>query len=36
MQIAYPEDEYWDFELPADRQGARKVVRALRWFKDNW
>ncbi|MEM8572018.1 MAG: cell division protein FtsA [Pseudomonadota bacterium] len=36
MHISYAEEECWDFELPADRQGARKVARALRWFKENW
>jgi cell division protein FtsA len=36
MHVSRPQDEAWDFELPADRAGARKVVRALRWFKENW
>jgi cell division protein FtsA len=36
MHMSYPEDECWDFELPADRHASRKVVRALRWFKENW
>ncbi|WP_424927207.1 cell division protein FtsA [Amaricoccus tamworthensis] len=36
IHVSEPHDECWDFELPADRQGARKVVRALRWFKENW
>ena len=25
----HPQDECWDFEMPADRQGARRVTRAL-------
>jgi cell division protein FtsA len=36
MHVSHPHDECWDFEMPADRHGARKVVRALRWFKENW
>lgn len=36
MHVSRPQDECWDFEMPADRQGARRVARALRWFKDNW
>lgn len=33
---ARPQDEWWDFEMPADRFAARPLRRALRWFKDNW
>ena len=36
MHVSHPQDECWDFEMPADRQGARRVTRALRWFKENW
>lgn len=36
MHVSCPHDEWWDFEMPQDRHGARKVVRALRWFKENW
>ena len=36
MHVSHPQDECWDFEMPADRQGARRVARALRWFKENW
>jgi cell division protein FtsA len=36
MHVSHPQDECWDFEVPADRHGARRVARALRWFKDNW
>jgi len=36
MHVSQPQDECWDFETPADRQGARRVTRALRWFKENW
>jgi cell division protein FtsA len=33
---AHPQDEWWDFEVPADRYPARSLKRAVRWFKDNW
>lgn len=33
---AYPQDEWWDFEIPADRYPARSLKRAMKWFKDNW
>ncbi|MDO6589085.1 cell division protein FtsA [Loktanella sp. D2R18] len=31
-----PQDEWWDFEIPADRYPARSLKRAVKWFKDNW
>jgi cell division protein FtsA len=33
---AHPQDEWWDFEIPADRYPARSLKRAMKWFKDNW
>jgi len=33
---AHPQDEWWDFEIPADRYPARSLKRAVKWFKDNW
>ncbi len=36
LHVSHPQDECWDFEMPADRHGARRVTRALRWFKENW
>ncbi|MCB6176558.1 cell division protein FtsA [Rhodobacter sp. Har01] len=33
---AHPQDEWWDFEIPAERYPARSLRRAIRWFKDNW
>jgi cell division protein FtsA len=33
---AHPQDEWWDFEMPADRYPARSLKRAIRWFRDNW
>jgi cell division protein FtsA len=33
---ANPQDEWWDFEIPADRYPARSLKRAVKWFKDNW
>jgi cell division protein FtsA len=36
MHVSHPQDECWDFETPADRHGARRVSRALKWFRENW
>jgi len=36
LVTARPQDEWWDFEAPAERYPARSLRRALRWFKDNW
>lgn len=36
LHVSHPQDECWDFEVPADRQGARRVAQALRWFRENW
>ena len=33
---AHPQDEWWDFEMPADRYPARSLKRAVRWLRDNW
>jgi len=33
---ACPQDEWWDFEIPAERLGGRSFKRAIRWFRDNW
>lgn len=33
---AHPQDEWWDFDIPADRYPAKSLKRALKWFKDNW
>jgi cell division protein FtsA len=33
---AHPQDEWWDFEIPPDRQSARSLRRAVKWFRDNW
>ena len=33
---AHPQDEWWDFEIPAERYPARSLKRAVKWFKDNW
>lgn len=31
-----PQDEWWDFEIPADAYPARSWKRAVRWFRENW
>ena len=33
---ANPQDEWWDFEIPADRYPNRSFRRAVKWFKENW
>jgi len=33
---ANPQDEWWDFEIPADRHASKSFRRAVKWFKDNW
>jgi cell division protein FtsA len=33
---AHPQDEWWDFEIPAETMGGRSIRRAIRWFRENW
>ncbi|MCB1397409.1 MAG: cell division protein FtsA [Rhodobacteraceae bacterium] len=33
---AHPQDEWWDFDIPAQRFAARPLKRAMKWFRDNW
>lgn len=33
---AYPQDEWWDFEMPSEGYSSRSMKRAFRWFKENW
>jgi cell division protein FtsA len=33
---ANPQDEWWDFEIPAELYPARSLRRAMRWLKENW
>ena len=33
---AHPQDEWWDFEVPADHYAGRSLRWAVKWFKDNW
>ena len=33
---ANPQDEWWDFDMPAGRYPVRSFKRAVKWFKDNW
>ena len=33
---ACPQDEWWDFDFPAQRFAARPIKRAMKWFRDNW
>jgi len=36
LHVSHPQDEFWDFEMPADAYGTQRITRALRWFKENW
>ena len=33
---ANPQDEWWDFDMPTDRQSGGSLRRAVRWFRENW
>ncbi|PRY94026.1 cell division protein FtsA [Donghicola tyrosinivorans] len=33
---AHPQDEWWDFDTPAERYPGRSLQRAVKWFRDNW
>lgn len=33
---AHPQDEWWDFDIPAERYPQRSLKRAVRWFRENW
>ncbi|HHL21267.1 MAG TPA: cell division protein FtsA [Aliiroseovarius sp.] len=33
---ANPQDEWWDFDIPAESYPARSLKRALKWLRDNW
>ncbi|MFY0632259.1 MAG: cell division protein FtsA [Vannielia sp.] len=36
LYSANPQDEWWDFDIPADTYPARSFKRAMKWFRDNW
>lgn len=36
LHAANPQDEWWDFEMPAERAGVVGLGRAMRWFRANW
>ncbi len=36
LNAAHPQDECWDFNLPALSTGRQPLKRAMQWFKDNW
>ncbi len=33
---ACPQDEWWDFDIPAESYPARSLKWAVKWFRDNW
>ncbi len=36
LHASHPMDECWDFEMPVDRIGTRRIKAAMRWFSQNW
>ncbi len=36
LHASQPQDECWDFAMPAEGFGSRRVRQALRWFRENW
>ena len=36
LLTAHPQDEWWDFEMPAEAYPAGSLRRAYRWFRNNW
>ncbi|MCP5074919.1 MAG: cell division protein FtsA [Rhodobacteraceae bacterium] len=36
LNAAHPQDECWDFNLPAMSAGRQPLKRAMQWFRDNW
>ena len=36
LLTAHPQDEWWDFDMPAEHYPARSWRRAYRWFRNNW
>lgn len=36
LWAAHPQDEWWDFEVPPERQGGRSLRRAVSWLRENW
>jgi len=36
LHASFPRDECWEYEIPQDRLGRRKIRRAMRWFRTNW
>jgi len=36
MFAANPQDEWWDFDIPAESYPHRSIRRAMRWFRENW
>ncbi len=36
LHASHPMDECWDFEMPVDRIGTRRIKAAMAWFRQNW
>ncbi len=33
---AHPQDEWWDFQSPAELRARKPLSRAVRWVRENW
>ncbi len=36
LHAGHPQDEWWDFKMPLERQGLAKFSGFFRWFINNW
>ncbi len=36
LHAAHPQDEWWDFDIPADYRPQRTLSSAVRWLRNNW
>ncbi len=36
LHAAHPQDEFWDFDGPADHRPQRTLSSAVRWLRNNW
>ena len=36
LTAANPQDEWWDFGMPASGYPVKSIKRVAKWFKENW
>lgn len=36
LYAAHPQDECWDFNMPASKNGGKVMRRAVQWLRENW